>query len=243
LIKRPSFFAAEKNFYLSIFLEGFISYVEGGVREMFWRKKSEKEEEKRLSGPKDIPGLVQNYLVGERKMDAGIVKLLKAVVDKSATEGKAYNIRIFDESEALAKKVQVKDYTSLDERPDLIIYEGLFDEAAKQVKLEEKKMMRFDTPIFTEDEIGQKIGALVEPGSSVFFYTDHGSAYGGPLGKGAAVIELNPNYPGKKQKKYNVYVAHVIDMQPADKGNKLFELNEPKRLAGWVKRNHNKRLY
>jgi len=210
---------------------------------MFWRKKSEKEGEKIPSGPKDIPGLVQHYLVAERKMDAGLVKLLKAVVDKNASEGKAYHIRIFDESEALAKKVQVKDYTSLDERPDLIIYEGLFDEAAKLVKLEEKMMMKFDTPIFTEDEIGRKIGALVEPGSSVFFYTDHGSAYGGPLGKGAAVIELNPNYPGKKEKKYNVYVAHVIDMQPADRGNKLFELNEPKRLANWVKRNHNKRLY
>jgi len=210
---------------------------------MFWGKKSEKGEEKRVLGPKEIPGLVQNYLVAERKMDAGLVKLLKSVVDKSATEGKGYNIRIFDESEALAKKIQVKDYTSLDEHPDLIIYEGWLDEGEKQVKLEEKKVMSFDTPIFTEDEIRQKIEALVEPGSSVFFYVDHGSAYGGPLGKGATVIELNPNYPGKKQKKYNVYVADVIDMQPADKGNKLFDVNEPKRVASWVKRNHNKRLY
>jgi hypothetical protein len=72
---------------------------------------------------------------------------------------------------------------------------------------------------------------------------DHGSAYGDPLGKGAAVIELNPNYPGKRQKKCNVYVADVVDMQPADKGNKLFDFNEPKRVASWVKRNHNKRLY
>jgi len=210
---------------------------------MFWGNKSEKKEEKRLSGPKDIPGLVQNYLVTERKMDAGLVKLLKAVLDKSETGERAYNIRIFDESEALAKKVQVKDYTSLHERLDLIIYEGWFDEGAKEVKLEEKKMMGFDTPIYTEDEIRQKIEALVEPGSSVFFYTDHGSAHGGPLGRGAAVIELNPNYPGKKQNKYNAYVADVIDMQPADKGNKVFDLNEPKRLASWVKRNHNKRLY
>ena len=217
--------------------------VEGGVREMFWRKEPGQKEEKKLSGPKDIPGLVQNYLVAERKMDAGLVKLLKAVVDKSATGEKAYNIRIFDESEALAKKAQVKDYTSLDERPDLIIYEGLLDEGAKHVKLEEKKIMSFDTHIYTEDEIRQRIEALAEPGSSVFFYADHGSAHGGPLGRGAAVIELNPNYPGKKQKKYNVYVADVIEMQLADKGNKLFDLNEPKRLASWVKRNHNKRLY
>jgi len=217
--------------------------VEGGVREMFWEKKRGKGEEKRLSGPKDISGLVQNYLVAEKKMDAGLVKLLKAVVNKAATGERTYNIRIFDESEALAKKVEVKDYTSLDERPDLIIYEGVLDEGAKQVKLEEKKVMSFDTPIYTEDEIRQRIEALVEPGSSVFFYADHGAAHGGPLGRGAAVIELNPSYPGKKQKKYNVYVADVVDMQPTDKGNKLFDLNESKRLASWVKRNHNKRLY
>lgn len=210
---------------------------------MFWRKKSEKEEEKRLSGPKDIPGLVQNYLVGERKMDAGIVKLLKAVVDKSATEGKAYNIRIFDESEALAKKVQVKDYTSLDERPDLIIYEGWFDEGTKQIKLEEKKNVSSETTIFTEAEIREKIEAILEPGSSVFFYLDHGSTHGGPLGTGAAVIELNPNYPGKKQKKYNVYVTDVIDLQPADKGAKLFDSDKPKQLASWVKSHHHKRMY
>jgi len=210
---------------------------------MFGRRKSEKEEEKRLSGPKGIPGLVQNYLVAEKKMDAGLVKLLKAVVDKSATGEKAYNIRIFDESDALANKVQVKDYTSFDERPDLIIYEGWFDEGMKQVTLEEKKMMNFDIPIFTEDEIVKKIEALVEPGSSVFFYLDHGSAHGGPLGTGAAVIEFNPKYPGKKEKKYNVYVADVINMQPADKGNKLFDSDKATQLANWVKSNHNKRLY
>ncbi len=34
---------------------------------------------------------------------------------------------------------------------------------------------------------------------------------------GAAMIELNPKKK-KKEKKYNVYTADVIDMQPAGKG-------------------------
>ncbi len=171
--------------------------MEGGVRKMFWGKKSAKEEEKLLK-PRAIPGLVQKHLVAERKMDPDLVQLLKAVVRKSATGETAFNIRVFDESEALAKKVQVKDYTFLDERPDLIIYEGWFDEGSKQVKLEEKKRVSSDTTIFTEAEIRQKIETLKEPGSTVFFYIGRGSAHGGPLGMGAAVIELNPNYPGKK---------------------------------------------
>ena len=212
---------------------------------MFWKKKPVDEEGKKekLSGPKEIPGLVRNYLVAETKMGPDLVKLLKAVVRKSATGETAFNIRVFDESEALAKKVQVKDYTSLDECPDLIIYEGWLDEGSKQVKLEEKKRVSFDTTIFTEAEIQQKIETLREPGDMVFFYMGRGSAHGGPLGMGAAVIELNPNYPGKKQKRYNVYVADVIDMQPVDKGQKLFDSDKPKDIARWVKESHHKRKY
>jgi hypothetical protein len=212
---------------------------------MFWGKKSTKEEEKKekLSGPKEIPGLVQNYLAAERKMNSDLVKLLKAVVRKSPTGETAFNIRVFDGSEALAKKVQVKDYTSLDESPDLIIYEGWFDEGSKQVKLEEKKRVNWDTPIFTQAEIQQKIETLREPGSMVFFYMARGSAHGGPLGMGAAVIELNPNYPGKKQKRYIIYVADVIDMQPVGKGQKLFDSDKPKDIARWVKDGHHKRMY
>ena len=208
---------------------------------MFWSKKSAKEEGK-LSGPKEIPGPVQNYLVAERKMDPDLVKLLKSVQRKSTT-GATFNIRVFDNSEAIAKKVQVKDYPSLDECPDLIIYEGWFDEGAKQVKLEEKKKVNWDTPIFTQAEIQQKIEALREPGSTVFFYMARGIKSGGPLGMGASVIELNPNYPGKKQKKYTVYNADVTDMQPVGKGDKMFELDKPKDIARWVKDAHHKRAY
>ncbi|MEI9478565.1 MAG: hypothetical protein WCO26_18630, partial [Deltaproteobacteria bacterium] len=139
--------------------------------------------------------------------------------------------------------LQVKDYTSLYECPDLIIYEGWFDEGAKQVKLEEKKKVNWDTPIFTQAEIQQKIEALKEPGNTVFFYTARGGRHGGPLGMGAAVIELNPNYPGKKQRKYIAYTADVIDMQPVGKGDKIFDSDKPKDIAHWIKGAHNKREY
>jgi hypothetical protein len=208
---------------------------------MFWGKNPAKGQG-RLSGPKEIPGPVRNYLVAEGKMDPDLVKLLKAVVRKSAT-GPTFNIRVFDNSEAIAKKVQVKDYTSLDEYPDLIINEGWFDEVGKQVKLEEKKRVNFDTPIFTQADIQQKIEALKEPGNTIFFYMARGGKSGGPLGMGASVIELNPNYPGKKQKKYIVYLADVTDMQPLGKGDKIFESDQPKDIATWVKDAHHKRMY
>ena len=208
---------------------------------MFWAEKSTKEEGK-LSGPKAIPEPVLKYLVAERKLDPDLVKLLKAVERKGTTEA-ALNIRVFDDSEAIARKVQVKDYTSLDECQDLILYEGWYDEKAKQVKLEEKKKVNWDTPIFAKDEIQQQIEAISEPGNAIFFYTARGGNHGGPLGMGAAVIELNPNYPGKKQKKYIIYTADVVDMQPVGKGNKLFGSDKPKDIAGWLKEGHHKRMY
>jgi len=212
---------------------------------MFWRKKSAKEEEKgeKLSGPKEIPEVAQHYLVTQGKMGPDLVKLLKAVLRKSITEETGFNIRVFDDSEALARGVQVQGYTSLDECPDLIIYEGWFDEGAKQVKLEEKKSVNWDTPIFNQTEIQQKIEALKEPGDTVFFYMGRGSSHGGPLGMGAAVIELNPSYPGKKQKKYIAYRTDVIDMRPVGKERKAFDSDKAKYIARWVKDSHHKRIY
>jgi hypothetical protein len=215
--------------------------LEGGVRKMFWSRKSAKEEGK-LPGPKEIPEPLQNYLVTEKKIDRDFVKFLRAV-QRNNTTGAAYDIRIFDDGEAKAKKVEVTDYTSLDERPDLIIYEGWFDNGANQVKLEEKKKVNWDTPIFTQVEIQQKIEALKEPGSTVFFYTNRGGKHGGPLGMGAVVVELNPNYPGKKETKYNIYATDVVDMQPAGNGQKFSVSDKPKNIASWIKSLHDKRAF
>jgi hypothetical protein len=208
---------------------------------MFWGKKSAKEEGN-LPGPKEIPEPLQNYLVTEKKIDRDLVKLLRAV-QRNNTTGAAYDIRIFDEGEAKAKKVEVTDYTSLDQRPDLIIYEGWSDNGAKQVKLEEKKKVNWDTPIFTQAEIQQKIEALKEPGNRVFFYTNRGGKHGGPLGMGAVVVELNPNYPGKKETKYNIYATDVLDMQPVDNGQKFSGSDKPKNIASWIKSLHDKRAF
>ena len=195
----------------------------------------------RVPGPGVIPGLVQNFLVTEGKMDSDLAGILKAVVKSRPGEEKAFDIRIFDGSEAVTKKIQVKDYNTLNEHPDLTIYEGWFNEAAKQVELEEKKAMP-PAIIFSEAEIQQKVEALSEPGSTVFFYQARGPAQGGPLGMGCAIVELNPGYP-KKGKKYNIYTADVIDTQPVDRGQKLFDSNKAKSVTSWVKEAHSKRLY
>lgn len=217
---------------------------------MFWKKKSsdantkveaKAAEVEKAARPRDVPAIVQKYLIAEKKVAPDFTPLLKSVARSNGIEGT--NIRIFDESDAVARKVQVKNYTTLDEKPELIIWEGKYNEAAKKVELVEKNKFNWNIPIFVEAEIRQKIEALTQPGSTIFFYQARGGKSGGPLSKGANIIELNPLFPGKKQKKYNIYVADVVDMQPVGKGEKLWDSDKAKEIASWVAQAHHRRLY
>jgi hypothetical protein len=215
---------------------------------MLWKKKAVLEKPtqpkaEKLPGPRPIPALVEKRLIADYKMDPDLVHIFKAVVRRSPKVEKAFDCRIFDESEAEAGEVQIKDYTSLDGHPELIFYEGWFDEGSKQVELIEKKRTSYDVPLFTETEIQQKIEALSEPGSTVFFYQARGPAVGGPLGRGAAIVELNPNYPAKKGKKYIIYTANVVGMEPVNNGQKLYDSDKPKEIAKWIKQAHQKRMF
>lgn len=211
---------------------------------MFGIKKSEKGSGKaaKLAGPGPIPAPVQSNLVSAWKMAPDIAPLFVAVM-KRPDSGGAASIRIFDAADAAARKVEVKDYLSLDAHPEMVAYEGTYDEATKAVHLAERNKPVTEVPIPTESEIRAKVEALADPGSTVFFYLCRGSGHGGPAAMGAAVIELNPAFPGKGQKKYNVRVSDVIDMKPVDLGEKLWSTDKVKDVARWVKDGQGRRLY
>ena len=92
--------------------------------------------------------------------------------------------------------------------------------------------------MLTQQQIEERISELSEPGSSVFFYLSGSPASGGPLGHGAAVIELNPNYPGKGQKKYTLYVDHVDGLEPVGRRQKIITSDKARDVATWVKDRH-----
>lgn len=210
--------------------------------EMFGIKVTTEKKVEKLSGPGPVPGLVKEHLVSREKKDAEWVDLLRAVVRRSPQGEMAFDFRVFDQSDAGARKIEVRDYASLDEHPALVMYEGSFDEGSKRVELRVKNASS-EAHLFSPAEIKQKVEGLSQPGATAFFYMARGPNLGGPLGRGAAVIELNPGYPGKKQKKYNLYTADVVDMQPAGKGQKLFDSDKPKEMINWVASVHHKRMY
>ena len=215
---------------------------------MFWNKKSATKEPpkpkvQKLRGPREIPHSVGKLLTAKYKLDPDLLPILRAVVRENANGERSYDCRIFDQAEAEAIKVQIGDYTTLDEYPDLILYEGWYNSKPERVEMEEKKHVDYNTPIFTEDEILQKIQLLSEPGNSVFFYRARGMTAGGPLGRGAIIVEINPDYPQKTDKKYVIYESSVVNMEPAGKKLKWLDSNKPKEIARLIKASHHKRIF
>jgi len=100
---------------------------------MFWKKK--KTEEEKLPGPKGIPDIVGRYLVVNEKKDPDWVWRLKGVV-RPAGKKKAFYCRVFDENQAVRAGIKVKDWTSLDGHPELIIWEGYFDKESNIISQE-----------------------------------------------------------------------------------------------------------
>lgn len=93
----------------------------------------------KLHGPQEIPELAGRNLVVAKKLDPDYVWHLKAVIRGNPSRGKKVcDVRVFDEAKAAEKKVKVKDWTTLDQYPDLILYEGWFDKGNLTAELEKK---------------------------------------------------------------------------------------------------------
>ena len=102
---------------------------------MFWKRKETKEGEVKLPGTKGIPEFVGRYMVVQMNKDPNWVWKLKAVV-RPAGKKKAFYCRVFDEAQAAQADVKVKDWTSLDEHPELILWEGYFDKETQETRPE-----------------------------------------------------------------------------------------------------------
>lgn len=209
---------------------------------MFWKSKDKDQTGRKLSGPKEIPQFIKNYLESSRIVDKGTIPFLRMVTRNNEKSGGTSDIRLFDPADAEARHISVLNYDTLDQKPELIIAEGSYEESAKKAEIAAKKTFPA-VKLFTYDEIKRQIDELKEPGSSVFFYTNAGTGVGGPLGKGAAMIKINVPVEGKKSKKYGVYGVNVIDMQPTQDGSKIYDSDKSQEIAKWVADMHKPRAW
>ena len=104
----------------------------------FW-KKPESGEVKKLPKPKDIPPSVGRQLVVQFKQDPDWVWSLKSVERHQEGSKKKYDVRVFDETETRSKGVRVLNYETLDQYPQLVLFEGWFDKESYDAHLEQKR--------------------------------------------------------------------------------------------------------
>jgi hypothetical protein len=101
---------------------------------MFWKHKEGKEGEVKLSGPQGIPELVGRHMVVEEKQDPDRVWKLKGVIRQVGK--KEFYCRVFDEARMANANVIVKDWTSLDDHPELTLWEGYFNKETNTARRE-----------------------------------------------------------------------------------------------------------
>ena len=99
----------------------------------------ERVKAEKLPGPRSIEELVGRQLVVELKQNPDWVWRLMSVVRRRAEGKHRFDFRVFDETQLAEKRVKVEDYTSFDNCPELVLYQGWFDKVSRQVHFEEKK--------------------------------------------------------------------------------------------------------
>jgi len=107
----------------------------------FWKKNDDSfagARVRKLPRPKDLPIEIGKYLVVESGFEPDWIWSLKSAACPKAGSPTAYDIRIFDNSTANEKGITIKNYDTLNEFPELVVFEGWFDKDTQQFQLEKK---------------------------------------------------------------------------------------------------------
>jgi len=109
----------------------------------FWQKEKNGEnssgtKEVKLAKPKDLPDRVGMHMVTQLKEDPDWVWNLKCVMRPKPDEKRAFEVRIFNPADAMRQGVVIKNFDSLDDHADLILFFGWFSKDTGLVKIEKR---------------------------------------------------------------------------------------------------------
>ena len=106
---------------------------------MFWGKKDNGLNSEKLPSPKEMPPPVGRHLVTNMNQNPDWVWHLKAVLRPKQEDKNLFDFRVFDEGNAASKKIKVKNFNTLTEHPDLILFEGIFNKKTSEISHIEKQ--------------------------------------------------------------------------------------------------------
>lgn len=107
----------------------------------FWKKNQPSPDgsnapKSKLPGPKELPQPIGQYLVTFEKSDPDWAWSLKCVLRPHPDKKSRFDCRVFDPSKAGMYGIRIVNYTSLDDNPELILFQGWFDKETGKVKLQ-----------------------------------------------------------------------------------------------------------
>lgn len=107
----------------------------------FWQKNETAavpsgDKTQKLEKPRDLPPEVGRYLVVENGLDPDWVWSLKCVRKPRENSKSTFDIRIFSSGTLANHDVKARDYTSLDNHMDLVIFAGWYEKKTQNVQLE-----------------------------------------------------------------------------------------------------------
>lgn len=101
-------------------------------------------------------------MVVDLKLDPDWTWKLRSVVRRRTGGPHRFDFRVFSGTQVAAKKMKVNDYTSFDNDPNLILYQGWFDKVSMAVHFEENKPMA--APVTVEAAAAASAGAIPRAG-------------------------------------------------------------------------------
>ena len=106
----------------------------------FWKKGSAPAKmlnAQRLRKPQVLPQAVGRELIVQLGKNPEWVWSLKSLVRKSPRGKHRYNVRVFNQAQAAAMGISVVNYSSLDDHPELILFEGWYDRKSWKANIKE----------------------------------------------------------------------------------------------------------
>ena len=88
------------------------------------------------SKPRELPQDVGRHLVVVQGLEPDWVWSLKCVVRSKDNSKSMFEIRIFSPETAAEHGVGVRDYISLDNHMELVLFEGWYDKETRKIQLE-----------------------------------------------------------------------------------------------------------
>ncbi|MDD3992735.1 MAG: hypothetical protein PHV70_11365 [Desulfobacteraceae bacterium] len=101
----------------------------------FWSKNQENAKTVKLPKPREMPQALGMYLVTRLNQNPDVIWKFKAALLPREGSKQLFAVRIFNPVAVSDRNVRVVDYNSLDEVPDLILFQGTYDEKRGKVEL------------------------------------------------------------------------------------------------------------